>query len=106
MRVFARLLGTLAVAAATGECVAQDRPGSKTDSFPDAGGQIARVRSNPDAVAIGQLVDSFVSAFNAKNAKALGALFTRDAEIEDEDGQITLLSVSRGGNFPRISATG
>lgn len=32
---------------------------------------------------------SFVTAYNAKDAKALGGLFTEGAEIEDDDGTIT-----------------
>jgi uncharacterized protein (TIGR02246 family) len=34
-------------------------------------------------------VASFVKAYNARDAKGLGALFTADAEIEDEDGSVT-----------------
>ncbi len=32
---------------------------------------------------------SFVKAYNARDAKALGALFTEGAEIEDDDGTVT-----------------
>ena len=42
-----------------------------------------------DVRAITDLVASFVKAYNAKDAKALGDLFTPDAEIEDEDGEVT-----------------
>ena len=43
----------------------------------------------PDVRAITDLLASFVKAYNEKDAKALGALFTPDAEIEDEDGEVT-----------------
>ena len=43
----------------------------------------------PGQAAIGDLLASFVKAYNGKDAKALGALFTADAEIEDEDGSLT-----------------
>jgi uncharacterized protein (TIGR02246 family) len=43
----------------------------------------------PDVRALGDLLASFVKAYNAKDAKALGDLFTTDAEIEDEDGAVT-----------------
>ena len=44
---------------------------------------------NADAQAIGDLLGRFIKAYNAKDAKALGELFTPDAEIEDEDGEVT-----------------
>ena len=44
---------------------------------------------NPDAQAIGDLLGRFIKNYNAKDAKALGELFTPDAEIEDEDGEVT-----------------
>ena len=43
----------------------------------------------PDVRAITDLLASFVKAYNEKDAKALGALFTPDAEIQDEDGDVT-----------------
>ena len=39
--------------------------------------------------AIADLLASFVAAYNAKDARALGDLFTPDAEIQDEDGDVT-----------------
>jgi uncharacterized protein (TIGR02246 family) len=44
---------------------------------------------NPDVQAIGALVDAFVKAYNAKDPQALGALFTQNAEIQGDDGEIT-----------------
>ena len=43
----------------------------------------------PDVRAITDLLASFVKTYNSKDAKGLGALFTPEAEIEDEDGDIT-----------------
>ena len=42
-----------------------------------------------DVRAINDLLASFIQAYNEKDAKALGALFTPDAEIQDEDGDVT-----------------
>ena len=42
-----------------------------------------------DVRAIADLLASFVEAYNAKDAKAIGDLFTPDAEIEDEEGEVT-----------------
>ncbi len=47
-------------------------------------------RGSPDTRAITDLARPlFVKAYNAKDAKAIGELFTPEAEIEDEDGDIT-----------------
>jgi uncharacterized protein (TIGR02246 family) len=50
---------------------------------------MASSEREPDVRAIGDLLASFVAAYNAKDAKALGDLFTPDAEIQDEDGDVT-----------------
>jgi uncharacterized protein (TIGR02246 family) len=42
-----------------------------------------------DIQAISDLNAAFVKAYNAKDAKAIGTLFAVEAEIEDEDGDIT-----------------
>jgi uncharacterized protein (TIGR02246 family) len=42
-----------------------------------------------DAVAIHAVLDAFLRSYNAKDAKALGALFTEGAEIEDEAREVT-----------------
>ena len=42
-----------------------------------------------DVRAITDLLASFIKAYNEKDAKTLGALFTSDAEIRDEDGDVT-----------------
>ena len=62
-----------------GSALAQDQP-AKTASEPER---------KADTQAIGDLDAAFVKAYNAKDAKAIGALFTPEAEIEDEDGDIT-----------------
>jgi uncharacterized protein (TIGR02246 family) len=70
--------------------VAQERPQRKLPApdsdlaqAPEATERVEDVR------AIRALLNSFVKAYNEGNAEALGALFTQDAEIEDEQGAIT-----------------
>jgi uncharacterized protein (TIGR02246 family) len=70
--------------------MAQDRPLRKPAAAPSVGGQAAASQErNPDVRAVADLLGSFIKAYNAKNAEALGALFTPGAEIEDEDGDVT-----------------
>src|SRR5436309_1064131 len=42
-----------------------------------------------DEKAIRQVVDAVAKAFDAKDAKAMAALFTQDAEIVNEDGEVS-----------------
>ena len=62
---------------------AEARPGNAQDRAATSQEREADVR------AITDLLASFVKAYNAKDAKTLGDLFTPDAEIEDEDGEVT-----------------
>src|SRR3954469_1046704 len=88
MKVLAASLGALAVVATLGLVTAQDQPPRESD--PAGGGQPATATGRePDARAITDLLASFVKAYNAKDARVIGDLFTPDAEIEDEDGEIT-----------------
>jgi uncharacterized protein (TIGR02246 family) len=90
MRIRAALLAILAVGATLGLVVAQDRTAREPASAPAAGKQTpASPEREADVRAITDLLASFVKAYNEKDANALGALFTPDAEIEDDDGQVT-----------------
>jgi uncharacterized protein (TIGR02246 family) len=90
MKVHAVSLGVLAVCATLGLVAAQDRPAREPAPIPPGGGQAAASgEREPDVRAITDLLASFVKAYNAKDAKALGDLFTPDAEIQDEDGEVT-----------------
>jgi uncharacterized protein (TIGR02246 family) len=62
-----------------GSGLAQEQPAKTT----------VESKRTADTRAIGDLDAAFVKAYNAKDAKAIGALFTPEAEIEDEDGDIT-----------------
>ena len=64
------------------------RRGSPTRQSP-ARQVAASQEREPDVRAITDLLASFVKTYNSKDPKALGALFTPEAEIEDEDGDIT-----------------
>lgn len=67
---------------------------SKPSSAPEqkararSGGQAPADRTRDEA-AIRANVAAFVKAYNAKDAKALASLFAADAQIEDEEGNIT-----------------
>jgi uncharacterized protein (TIGR02246 family) len=89
MKVLATLLGVLALAATLGLVAAQDRPAQKSDPTQQGGPASAVPEREADVKAIAELLASFVKAYNAKDAKTLGDLFTTDAEIEDEDGDVT-----------------
>jgi uncharacterized protein (TIGR02246 family) len=94
MRVYATILAVLAFCATVGLVVAQDREKQDTVQAPPPSVQSsASQERESDVRAITDLLASFVKAYNEKDAKALGALFTADAEIEDEDDEIT-----RGSN--------
>jgi uncharacterized protein (TIGR02246 family) len=83
-------LGVLALAATLSLVMAQDQPARGPDAAPaDAGQATAPAEREPDVRAITDLLASFVKAYNAKDARAIGELFTPEAEIEDEDGDIT-----------------
>ena len=90
MRVHAAFLAVLALSATLCLVVAQDQPARKSASAPsgDAQGTASQGRES-DVRAITDVLASFVKAYNERDAKALGALFTPDAEIEDDDGEVT-----------------
>ena len=89
MKVYAASLGFLALFATLGLVAAQDRLAREHDPA-NPGEQVAVPQERePDVRAIADLLASFVKAYNSKDAKALGALFTPEAEIEDGDGDIT-----------------
>jgi uncharacterized protein (TIGR02246 family) len=89
MKALAPLLGALALFSCLGLIAAQDRPASQPEPAPPGDEVKAPQEREPDVRAITDLLASFVKAYNAKDAKALGELFTPDAEIEDEDGDVT-----------------
>jgi uncharacterized protein (TIGR02246 family) len=70
--------------------MAQDQPAKKPSAAPTAAGQAtAPAQREADVRAISDLLASFVKAYNAKDAKALADLFTPDAEVEGDAGEIT-----------------
>jgi uncharacterized protein (TIGR02246 family) len=90
MKVLMTPLVVLTLSAGLGLVAAQNPPGQGPDAAPAAGGRAAPApEREPDTRAITDLLASFVKAYNAKDAKALGELFTPDAEIEDDDGTVT-----------------
>jgi uncharacterized protein (TIGR02246 family) len=89
MKVLATSLGALVLLTTFGLVVAQDRPARGPDPTPSNGPAAVSPERQPDVQSITDLLASFVKAYNAKDAKALGDLFTSDAEIEDEDGEVT-----------------
>ncbi|MGP0064543.1 MAG: YybH family protein [Isosphaeraceae bacterium] len=89
MKVHAAALGFLALFAILGLVAAQN-PRTREPDRAKPGEQLAASQDRePDVRAITELFASFVKTYNSKDPKALGALFTPEAEIEDEDGDIT-----------------
>jgi uncharacterized protein (TIGR02246 family) len=90
MRVLTALLALLALGWTLGLVVAQDRPAGKPTAAPPGDARTAELQGREsDIRAITELLTSFVKAYNDKDSGALGALFTPDAEIEDDDGDVT-----------------
>ena len=78
------------LSATVGLVVAQDRPARDTAVLAPGGAQTTVSQGKEsDVRAITDLLASFIKAYNEKDSKALGALFTPDAEIEDEEGDLT-----------------
>ena len=102
MKVHAASLGFLALFATLGLVAAQDPPTREPDPAKPGEQVAASQEREPDVRAITDLLASFVKAYNAKDAKALGALFTPDAEIEDEDGEVTRGRDAIVGRFAEI----
>ena len=103
MRIQVVILAVVAVVATLGQVVVQDRPAREPAAVSPAGVQTTvPPEREPDARAIRDLLASFVKAYNEKDAKVLGALFTRDAEIEDEDGEVTRGRDAIVGRFSKI----
>ena len=102
MRVHATFLAVLAISATLGLVVAQKgRP--EPAPRPSGGAQTTASRERAsDVRAITELLASFVKAYNEKDAQALGALFTPDAEIEDEDEEVTRGRAAIVGRFSGI----
>ena len=88
MKVHAASLGFVALFATLGLVAAQNPPAREQLAKPGEQSVISQERE-PDVRAITDLLASFVKTYNSKDPKALGALFTPEAEIEDEDGDIT-----------------
>src|SRR5947209_1144710 len=86
------VLCTLIVALGLGLVMAQDPNASKTPSdTKGAGPEPPRTGAgqSEDLSAIRAVANSFLDAYRAKDATALGALFTENAEIVDDEGEVT-----------------
>jgi uncharacterized protein (TIGR02246 family) len=90
MRVHAAFLAVLALGPMLCLAVAQDQPARQPAPVRAEDGQTtAPAGRESDVRAITELLASFVKAYNEKDAKALGGMFTADAEIEDDDGEVS-----------------
>jgi uncharacterized protein (TIGR02246 family) len=83
---------TLIVALGLGLVMAQDQKASKPS--PDtSNASPAPPQAGPgedeDLAAIRAVANSFIEAYDAQDAGAIGALFTESAEIVDDDGEVT-----------------
>lgn len=82
--------GVLIIVLGLSLAVAQDHPASDSSigSTPRRSDASSR-KPSPDEQAIGDLLGRFIKAYNARDARALGELFAADAEIEDDEGDVT-----------------
>ena len=107
MKVHAAFPGVLAISATLGLVAAQDRPAREPAPAPSgASPTVASPERDADVRAITDILASFVAAYNAKDARALGDFFTPDAEIQDEDGDVTRGRDAIVGRFSRIFKEG
>ncbi len=86
MRLVASLLGVLAVTLAV---VSASTAGEKTPSHKAVRAASENADQAADEKAVRKVVDSFVNAYNAHDAKAAAALFTADATLTDEANHVT-----------------
>src|SRR5438552_4006924 len=85
-------LCTVIVALGLGLVMAQDRRASRTPSDAQGGSPAsprAAAGRTEDLSAIRAVANSFLTAYRGKDAAALGALFTENAEIVDDQGEVT-----------------
>ena len=85
------VLCTLIVALGLGLVMAQDQKTSKPADTKGATPAPAQTGAgdDDDLSAIRAVGNSFLDAYRAKDAAALGALFTENAEIVDDEGEVT-----------------
>jgi uncharacterized protein (TIGR02246 family) len=90
MIVRAGLVGILMCLVHLGSVLSQGQTASTQANGSAPGvGTSAPQKPSPDEQAISDLSGRFIKAYNAKDAKALGDLFTSDGEIQDDDGEVT-----------------
>jgi uncharacterized protein (TIGR02246 family) len=86
------VLCTLIVALGLGLVMAQDQKASRPPADTKAAGQAARSAGTVETgelAAIRTVANSFLDAYRTKDAAAIGALFTENAEIVDDEGEVT-----------------
>ena len=90
MIVHAGFVGALMFSAGLFPAIAQEQTARAPAASSSPGVQAASLReTGPDEKALGELLGRFIKAYNGRDAKALGELFSPGAEIEDEDGDVT-----------------
>jgi uncharacterized protein (TIGR02246 family) len=87
--IAAGLVVAISAIAAVGAGQKAEPKGQRAKTAVPAKAEAAANPRETDEKAIRQIVDAVTKAFNAKEAKALAALFTEDAEIVSEEGAVT-----------------
>src|SRR5436305_1819777 len=95
MKALSTFLGVLALSAIFGLVVAQDRPAREPDPAPPGGQTAASPEREPDVQALTDLLASFVKAYNAKDANALGEWINES----DDEVVFTTCKWSDDGNY-------
>jgi uncharacterized protein (TIGR02246 family) len=88
-----------------GLVMAQDQKASRTSSDTPAANPAppqAGAADDQEHAAIRAVANAFLDAYGAKDAAAIGALFTENAEIVDDDGEVTQGRAAIVERFARI----
>jgi uncharacterized protein (TIGR02246 family) len=88
MRISVRALGIVAVLMAVASTVVAAERGPLRKVLRGSVGKAVEAARSEDEKAIRHVVDSFVIAYNAHDAKAVAALFTLDAAVSGRDDQL------------------
>jgi uncharacterized protein (TIGR02246 family) len=88
MRGILFLVGGIVCVAVVGVPIGQSRPGPREQAPQTARSGAGKTDHSADEATIRANIAAFEKAYNAGDAKAVAALFTTDAQIEDKDGDV------------------
>ena len=98
-----RFIVGVCVLLGTGVANAADAAPDEAAAQPKIAAAVPKSDNEADEKAIRATAEDFVKAFNAADAKAVGALWASDAEYTDESGQSTRVARRSKRNTPTCS---